>query len=291
MKSSLWKGRLVEGLEPMKQRRSKRKEVSISGFITRVPSPKSRASPSLSKRSPNSSSASLGQRRLRLLSSTQSHITLDKEDLSRTESRPFTPLKNRSFCIWEGGCPYDLRAKRLTAEVATFLARPDAKAKDYCSELRAVVEQNVTLAALDRKYLSQEKFTTAYDHPHSRSFFASLREEDAQTAIDIATKHPAVLHTVDSVQQSPLHIAVKNNSFELTSFLMEKGLTCDVKDMAGRSPYRIARKKGFFGLMNYMGQYKSMKRRRVLKVAGNEGKAEHRYKIMSMLKAVTAFRR
>lgn len=276
----------MEGLEPIKTRKKQRKGVSISGFITRIPSPKSRASPSTTKRSHN-----LTNSRIRLLSSTQSHSLLDKEDLSLTESRPFTPLKNRSFCIWDGGCPYDLHAKHLTTEMSTFLSRPDAKPRDYCAELRSVAEQNVSLAELDRKYLSQEKLITAYSHPQSRSFFTMLRDADTQGAIDLATRHPAVLQTVDSVQQTPLHIAVKNNSFEMTSFLMEKGLSCDVKDMAGRSPYRIAKKKNFFGLMNFMGQYKSMKRRRVMKISDTEGKKEHRYKLMSMLKAVTAFRR
>ena len=279
----------MEGLEPIKTRKKSRKGVSISGFITRIPSPKSRASPSTSKRShysPNHTNS-----RIRLLSSTQSHSLFDKEDLFLTESRPFTPLKNRSFCIWDGGCPYDLHAKHLTAEMSTFLSRPDAKSKDYCAELRSVAEQNVSLAELDRKYLSLEKLTTAYAHPQSRSFFTMLREEDTQGAIDLATKYPAVLQTVDTVQQTPLHIAVKNNSFQMTSFLMEKGLSCDAKDMAGRSPYRIAKKKSLFGLMNFMGQYKSMKRRRVLKISDTEGKKEHRYKLMSMLKAVSAFRR
>lgn len=124
-----------------------------------------------------------------------------------------------------------------------------------------MANKHISAVRNDRKDLSSERVAKPYTHPLARKFFKDIKEKQTLQALSIASNHPSVLHSLDPVQQTPLHLAAKVNNLQLIAYMMDQGLSCDAQDMVGRSPFKIAKRKQFQVLTNYMNQFNSARRR------------------------------
>ena len=192
---------------------------------------------------------------------TRSSFPFRKASAPSTVNTSFSLPHSRSFCLVESSSQYDLRGQRLSRELGAYLAQARPAPKDYCQELISIATKHISAVQNDRKDLSSEGVAQPYTHPLARKLFKDVKGKKAFQVLSLASKHPSVLCSVDPVQQTPMHVAAKANSLELVAFMMNQGMSCDAQDMGGRSPFKIAKRKRFQVLTNYMNQFNSARRR------------------------------
>lgn len=135
-------------------------------------------------------------------------------------------------------------AQRAAAQVAQEREREDAE-RHYAEimKIETILEQVTFLKQLPKDQLSEMR-DEAILSGNERNFWALLRMGRVHQVWEIVAACPVLMLFVDSIGESPLHVAVKEGYVELAKLFLSCGADPDKPNVYGTTPRKIAEKHG-----------------------------------------------
>lgn len=157
--------------------------------------------------------------------------------------------------------PYDLKSKKLQKDFESLdnllgYQKRKQKFEEMRKYFKNLSKKEIKKVVSDRRDLHDINFINHRPHAFAKEYFREIRSGNTESVISLLIKYPELIREIDSTQQTGLHWACRRKNIELVKYLISSNANCMAKDIVGRKPEDIARKKKFEEITGYLTAFR-----------------------------------